>query len=865
MKTRVIWLLAAMGLLAVSCMVKEPEQDAMMTDAPRITAMVAAESPATKVSVTESDGEARSTVWDKGDEIAVFIHNAKVLEYALEGDGGASSGVFSYVSGFGGAIQFPEVYGVYPYAKDVAFTGSTLQVNFPAAQAYTENSFDPKANLMVAASRTNDLYFRNVGGYLVLKLWGEDVSVKKIVIKGVAGEPLAGPAAVWASESEAPEIEIAEETAQKAITLTCETPVALGATEDTGTEFWIVVPPTRFEEGLTVTVYGEDGSVFTRTAKGDDTEDGSLSIARKEVYRLSTEVKMGTEDANGHEYVEMAPGFKVATCNVGAETPEERGDVFKWGETEPASSLNFDWDTYKWFDATATDWSVYNVDYYGRLTKYMTWMKHTEDDWATYDLVDAGDHLMRLEPEDDAATVNWGGDWHMPTAAQMEYLTNEDYFTWTKVTREDAEGNEVTGYEVVSRVPGFEGNTVFLPSLVYEEGDVCLLYWTADVSDTYYCNSAYALDDSYGYLDFNDYYYRSNPFPVRPVLCQSTAEEITFPQSSYQLLEGMYLFLDVTFMPEYADVQEVTWVSSDESVATVDNNGSVQALGLGSAVITATTETGKTASCTVTVSQTPDPAWPIGKQFYSSVGYGYWLDLDNTMPGYCVWSYAKSNERIFNNTEIYIYEPCFLTARGGLGFLLHSGTDVLYYLLEPKDESTFKFGEIYGALSEGSYYYDSYNIYELVSPAEELTFEDVVLELGSVQYPMWTIPDVIDSYTLFTTGTNCMNGASEVTLPIQTGLGYGDEGDYEGLDLTGKIAVVSRGDISFYVKLNYAAAAGAIAIIVVNNQEGKIRANITGATYNIPFFIVPKTAYDALMEADEARFVLTDTPSVEYL
>ena len=316
-----MWLLAAVGLLAVSCMVKEPEQDAMMTDAPKITAMVGTGGAATKVSVTETDGQTRQTFWEKGDEIAVFMHNGRALRYALEGEGGESSGVFSYVSGNGLGLEFPQVYGVYPYAKDVAFDGTALQVNFPAAQAYTENSFDPKANLMVAASRTNDLYFRNVGGYLVLKLWGEDVNVKKIVINGVAGEPLAGPAAVWASESEAPEIEIAEETAEKAITLTCETPVALGATADAGTEFWIVVPPTWFEEGLTVTVYGKDGDMFTRVAKGDDTEDSSLSIARKEVYRLGTEVELGPEEPAMDLTVDMIDKIEVPAAATSVELP----------------------------------------------------------------------------------------------------------------------------------------------------------------------------------------------------------------------------------------------------------------------------------------------------------------------------------------------------------------------------------------------------------------------------------------------------------------------------------------------------------------------------------------------------------------
>ena len=51
---------------------------------------------------------------------------------------------------------------------------------------------------------------------------------------------------------------------------------------------------------------------------------------------------------NGHEYVDLGlpSGTKWATCNVGANSPEEYGDYFAWGETEPKSY--YGWSTYKW-------------------------------------------------------------------------------------------------------------------------------------------------------------------------------------------------------------------------------------------------------------------------------------------------------------------------------------------------------------------------------------------------------------------------------------------------------------------------------------------------------------------------------------
>ena len=51
---------------------------------------------------------------------------------------------------------------------------------------------------------------------------------------------------------------------------------------------------------------------------------------------------------------------------------------------------------------------------------------------------------------------------------------------------------------------------------------------------------------------------------------------------------------------------------------------------------------------------------------------------------------------------------------------------------------------------------------------------------------------------------------------------YGAEADYEGLDLTGKIALVSRGEFNFTDKQQYAYAAGAIACIVYDNVDGEL-------------------------------------------
>lgn len=64
------------------------------------------------------------------------------------------------------------------------------------------------------------------------------------------------------------------------------------------------------------------------------------------------------------------------------------------------------------------------------------------------------DNKTTLDPEDDAAHVNWGGTWRMPTKEEMEELHNECTWTWTSL-------KGINGYKVISKT---NGNSIFLPA-----------------------------------------------------------------------------------------------------------------------------------------------------------------------------------------------------------------------------------------------------------------------------------------------------------------------------------------------------------------------------------------------------------------
>ena len=119
--------------------------------------------------------------------------------------------------------------------------------------------------------------------------------------------------------------------------------------------------------------------------------------------------KSGTE--NGHDYVDLGltSGTKWATCNVGANKPQDYGDYYAWGETTTKETYN--WSTYKYGSGRYQLTKYCNDSYYGK--DYFTDSKTT------------------LDLSDDAAYVNWGGKWGMPTRAQLDELRNQCYWVWT--------------------------------------------------------------------------------------------------------------------------------------------------------------------------------------------------------------------------------------------------------------------------------------------------------------------------------------------------------------------------------------------------------------------------------------------------
>ena len=215
--------------------------------------------------------------------------------------------------------------------------------------------------------------------------------------------------------------------------------------------------------------------------------------------------KFGAE--SGYDYVDLglASGTRWATANVGAKTPQDYGNYYAWGETSTKETYN--WSTYKY--------GTYDYDGdYSKLTKY-----NPSDSKTTLDL------------SDDAAYVNWGGKWRMPTKAQQDELRNQCYWVWT----ESYNNSNVKGY-IVYKAKGeadkgkyvYKGKTpsssyslsdahIFLPAAGYRgDGDLDGAgsdgyYWSSSL-DTDHPSGAWSVGFSSGYVgsyDADRYYGQS--------------------------------------------------------------------------------------------------------------------------------------------------------------------------------------------------------------------------------------------------------------------------------------------------------------------------------------------------------------------
>ena len=188
--------------------------------------------------------------------------------------------------------------------------------------------------------------------------------------------------------------------------------------------------------------------------------------------------------------VDLGLSVKWAGCNLGSGSPEETGDYYAWGEVGGTKKRLYNWETYRWCK-----------DAYDTQTKY-----NTKYEFGVVD------YKIQLEKSDDAAFMQLGGKWRIPTV--QEWFELFEKCIWRLATM-----NGVIGYMVTSRI---NNNSIFLPfsGFRYKDsiGDVGKFgfYWSSSL-DPHDPDRAWSADLSAdNYIMFAIMRYRG--YSVRPVM-----------------------------------------------------------------------------------------------------------------------------------------------------------------------------------------------------------------------------------------------------------------------------------------------------------------------------------------------------------
>lgn len=284
-----------------------------------------------------------------------------------------------------------------------------------------------------------------------------------------------------------------------------------------------------------------------------------------------------------HESVDLGLSVQWATTNVGARNPQDYGNYFAFGETEPKEMF-----TEKNFRFGSQGIKLTERYDSTRFDKYGTTV---------------------LDPVDDAAAANWGKGWRMPTKAEKEELMA---CNWEWITVDGVYGAKIT-----SNVPGYEDRSIFIPATGFLDGNEPVdegkrvVLWTSSLfrygTTLHYGNKSEKLKTEPQLT----VYYGMTVRPVRP-LDDGGLESISIDAGSGPLLVGGKRVLELNTTPmRRIWPEKVIWSSSDTNIVRITEPGEIMAVGVGSCRITAQYGS-MTASCNVAVEYIEPVAVDLG-------------------------------------------------------------------------------------------------------------------------------------------------------------------------------------------------------------------------------------------------------------
>lgn len=404
-------------------------------------------------------GNQFSFVWETGDKIAVLTTQG-TKTYVLNTGAGTPDGTFV------GSLQTGEQISnrlSYPNANTTALSSESVTMTLPTSYQYGDAAtFTEIPTLMPSAAviNNNSFVMEHLVGYFAFEISNIPAGSDKFVFEVTNDKKINGSfTADIENGINAFATTDASNDAERIVTINF-TP-----STEVSTRCFIVPVPTGTYQFTWTIFAGTTINGFYEKATDVTVGQGNIKGARL----ACSSIGGGEVDPyNGHAYVDLGLSVKWATMNVGANNPQEYGGHYQWAGTVDVSNTSINL-TQLSAPYHASEYQSYNWTKYVRSEKAFAWEGAGDPDNKTV-----------LESMDDAASVNWGGNWRMPTQSEWTELRNESNCTWTWKRLEG-----VYGFEVKSKKAGFTNNWIFLPAAGYRDGNNLILKTNGDLYGPY--------------------------------------------------------------------------------------------------------------------------------------------------------------------------------------------------------------------------------------------------------------------------------------------------------------------------------------------------------------------------------------------